>query len=171
VGVFVGAFAGDWKTHTHCRFVTANQVLTAANFLSENKRSDMLEMEEELDVELGTGRSKVSIETNGPVPEPSTALVEEEYNKTVTLWDPHDSIYRQVEANCTICFADYEVGDTLIRSAADDENEHCHHVFHYECMLAWLEKGTKSLLVIQQATCGTRESITNPSLSLSLLQL
>jgi hypothetical protein len=124
--------------------VTANQVLTEANFSSESKASDLLEMEEEPDVELGTDRKEageVSIEMIASS-EPPTFLVEEEPNKMMTLWDPHDAIYRQAEASCTICFADYEVGDTLIRSAADDDNEHCYHVFHYECMLAWLEKGT-----------------------------
>lgn len=129
-----------------------NQVLTAANFSSEKKESDVLEKEEEPDVELGNKKEgnepgRIPVDMNAPREPPDglvATLVDEEPGM-MTLWDPHNSIYRQMEANCTICFSDYEVGDTLIRSAADDENEHCYHVFHYECMLAWLEKGTKTV--------------------------
>lgn len=59
------------------------------------------------------------------------------------IWDDHDQTYRRMEANCVICLNDYEVGDAIVRSAAGCEEEMCKHVFHYDCMLAWLSQGKK----------------------------
>jgi Ring finger domain len=125
--------------------------LTADNFSSSKNKTGSdrcLEIEEELDdVELG--RKKEQKESGMISIDDALTDGEEETDKMMTIWDPHTASYRrQVEANCTICFADYEVGDVLIRSAADDENEYCNHVFHYECMLAWLEKGTSTSPVV-----------------------
>lgn len=63
--------------------------------------------------------------------------------KTMTLWYPHDASFRSVEAECTICLLEYEEGDTIVRSAADEKEEVCTHVFHLECMLQWLTQGKK----------------------------
>jgi hypothetical protein len=63
--------------------------------------------------------------------------------KSMTIWDAHDTTFRKVEANCSICILDYEEGDTIVRSGADEEEEYCIHVFHMECMLQWLSHGRK----------------------------
>lgn len=63
--------------------------------------------------------------------------------KWMTIWDSHDTTYRKVEANCSICILDYEEGDTIVQSGADEEEEYCIHVFHKECMLQWLSHGRK----------------------------
>ena len=63
--------------------------------------------------------------------------------RVMKLWDAHDKTYRCVEANCSICLGDYEVGDEIVQSAAEHDNEYCIHVFHSECMLQWLAKGKK----------------------------
>ncbi|CAB9514667.1 expressed unknown protein [Seminavis robusta] len=143
-------------------------VLTASNFkTSEQDEEDSLEKEEEPDLELGTKdefcrpcdesveegketRTSIRISTDGDAEHegnttPASGLYAalEENTKMMTLWDPHDTCYREIEANCTICYDDYKVGDTLVRSAADEEGEYCTHVFHYECMMEWLEKGKK----------------------------
>ena len=59
------------------------------------------------------------------------------------IWDAHDTTYRCVEANCSICLGDYEIGDEIVQSAAEREEEYCIHVFHSDCMLQWLAKGKK----------------------------
>lgn len=41
-------------------------------------------------------------------------------------------------ACCSICLEPYRVGDKVAWTARDQEEE-CLHVFHYECILAWLE--------------------------------
>ena len=63
--------------------------------------------------------------------------------RMMTLWDAHDTTPRCVEANCSICLGDYEAGDSVVQSAADQEDEYCIHVFHSECMLQWLSQGKK----------------------------
>ena len=63
--------------------------------------------------------------------------------RVMKLWDAHDTTYRCVEANCSICLGDYEVGDEIVQSAAEHDEEYCIHVFHSECMLQWLAKGKK----------------------------
>jgi len=45
---------------------------------------------------------------------------------------------RSVEANCTICFSDYQQGDRVVWS-----DLRCKHAFHYDCILPWLVKGKK----------------------------
>jgi len=45
-------------------------------------------------------------------------------------------------ACCSICLEAYRVGDKVAwtaRPPASEEEEECLHVFHYECILAWLE--------------------------------
>lgn len=49
-----------------------------------------------------------------------------------------ESNFRSVEANCTICFSEYEQGDRVVWS-----DLRCKHAFHYDCMLPWLIKGKK----------------------------
>lgn len=46
---------------------------------------------------------------------------------------------RRVPAQCAVCIADYEVGDSVIWST----NDACPHVFHEDCILTWLSKGKR----------------------------
>jgi len=116
----------------------------------------------------GTGNSASSDEENPPSPSSSTTATAKDDcaheitttadpttvvadgdpssgtpTKMMTVWDPHYNCYNRVEANCIICFGDYEVGDVIVRSAPGSEEEYCNHVFHYECMLQWLSQGKK----------------------------
>ena len=59
------------------------------------------------------------------------------------IWDPHENNYRRLEANCSICLNEYEVGDSIVQSAAGTEEEICKHVYHFDCMLLWLSQGKK----------------------------
>lgn len=45
--------------------------------------------------------------------------------------------YKQykVEGSCVICFDEFEIGDTIVYSAATPS---CHHVYHKECMVEYL---------------------------------
>jgi len=45
--------------------------------------------------------------------------------------------YKQykVEGSCVICFEEFEIGDTIVYSAATPS---CHHVYHKECMVEYL---------------------------------
>jgi hypothetical protein len=45
---------------------------------------------------------------------------------------------RSVDACCSICFCDYEEGDTVVWSGLE-----CRHAFHDACILPWLSKGKK----------------------------
>jgi hypothetical protein len=49
-----------------------------------------------------------------------------------------DNICRTVDACCSICFCDYEEGDTVVWSDLQ-----CRHAFHDACILPWLSKGKK----------------------------
>lgn len=63
--------------------------------------------------------------------------------RMMTLWDSHDTTFRCMEANCCICMGDYEPGDSIVQSAASEQDQHCIHVFHSDCMLQWLSQGKK----------------------------
>ena len=39
-----------------------------------------------------------------------------------------------LSSSCTICLSEYELGDEVVRSP----NDRCSHVFHLDCILAWL---------------------------------
>lgn len=82
-----------------------------------------------------------------PPPIPAPCQLERRYTSysspTVQVWDPVEDCYTRVEGNCAICINDYQVGDVLVRSAAGKGEEYCTHLYHYDCMLVWLEKGKK----------------------------
>jgi len=46
---------------------------------------------------------------------------------------------RRVEASCSICLVDYEVGESVIWST----RKKCPHAFHDDCILSWLSTGKK----------------------------
>eukprot|EP00549_Striatella_unipunctata_P009721 CAMPEP_0118695558 /NCGR_PEP_ID=MMETSP0800-20121206/13263_1 /TAXON_ID=210618 ORGANISM="Striatella unipunctata, Strain CCMP2910" /NCGR_SAMPLE_ID=MMETSP0800 /ASSEMBLY_ACC=CAM_ASM_000638 /LENGTH=250 /DNA_ID=CAMNT_0006594383 /DNA_START=81 /DNA_END=833 /DNA_ORIENTATION=+ len=46
---------------------------------------------------------------------------------------------RYVLANCAICITEYRAGDHVTWATNTD----CGHVFHHECIVKWLAKGTK----------------------------
>ncbi|CAJ1951406.1 unnamed protein product [Cylindrotheca closterium] len=65
----------------------------------------------------------------------------EEENEEVCLRLPikdGEGNCRSVEANCTICFSAYQIGDKVVWS-----DLRCNHAFHYDCILPWLVKGKK----------------------------
>jgi hypothetical protein len=41
-------------------------------------------------------------------------------------------------AKCAICIEEYGEGDVVVGSS----NSQCPHVYHHECMMIWLSKGT-----------------------------
>ena len=47
--------------------------------------------------------------------------------------------FANVEASCSICLLDYEVGDRVVFSTRSV----CRHAFHEDCILKWLENGKK----------------------------
>jgi len=62
---------------------------------------------------------------------------------------------REVPATCTICLSSYEVGDSVCHSP----NEHCIHVFHKDCVLAWLSKKDQTLCpCCRQEFCNIKNS-------------
>lgn len=46
--------------------------------------------------------------------------------------------HRTVDAQCAICFCEYEAGDKVVWSGLQ-----CQHAFHSQCILPWLAKGKK----------------------------
>jgi len=62
---------------------------------------------------------------------------------------------REVPATCTICLSSYEVGDSVCHSP----NKHCVHVFHKDCVLAWLSKKDQTLCpCCRQEFCEVKSS-------------
>ena len=49
-----------------------------------------------------------------------------------------DGICRTVDAQCAICFSDYQQGDEIVWSGLQ-----CQHAFHRDCIFPWLGKGKK----------------------------
>lgn len=56
----------------------------------------------------------------------------------IPLSNEHGITKRAVDAECAICFSNYEVGDSVVYSGLQ-----CRHAFHEDCILQWLEKGKK----------------------------
>jgi hypothetical protein len=52
--------------------------------------------------------------------------------------DDHGNL-RKVDAECSICIMEYEVGDEVVWST----RRLCPHAFHSDCILLWLSKGKK----------------------------
>jgi Zn-finger nucleic acid-binding protein len=96
------------------------------------------------DIETGSVPSMGNIDTFSS----SDSGEDEDYNRLKTS-DDHvlltlpvttaDGNPRRVEASCSICLMDYEVGDSVIRST----RKKCPHAFHAECILQWLSQGKK----------------------------
>ena len=63
---------------------------------------------------------------------------------TVTSYTIHldlitDEKYGEKSANCAICIDDFCEGDIVVGSIDHIE---CSHIFHFDCILAWLSKYT-----------------------------
>lgn len=54
------------------------------------------------------------------------------------VYDKQGTNKRSVDAECSICFCEYEKGDKIVWSDLK-----CRHAFHKECILPWLVKGKK----------------------------
>jgi hypothetical protein len=52
--------------------------------------------------------------------------------------DNHGNL-RKVDAECSICIMEYDVGDEVVWST----RRSCRHAFHSDCILLWLSKGKK----------------------------
>ena len=59
-------------------------------------------------------------------------------DENATLYVKLSRSNRCVDATCTFCLDEYEVGDHVVWS-----NLECQHVFHKECLMQWLSKGKK----------------------------
>jgi hypothetical protein len=109
---------------------------------------DLVSCNPKHDIEIGSVPSSDDTSTSSnsvnPAIEPSipprVGLAATEDNLLLTLpTTTANGQARQVEASCSICLMQYEVGDSVIWST----RKACPHAFHDECILSWLEKGKK----------------------------
>jgi hypothetical protein len=83
------------------------------------------------------------IESSGPTRKACVAVACDEQDKDAQLYlrlpvKDEKGNFRTVDAECAICFSEYEVGDKVIWSGLQ-----CQHAFHDECIMPWLVKGKK----------------------------
>ena len=148
------------KTHTFCH--RPMQVLTEQNFQindlqGNDMNSDMTEtedkntngdsdMQQQDQQEQQQQREEEEEETDEIIMtemEEGQSNTQQQTIQMMKLWNCHDMTYRCLEANCSICLLDYQINDSIVQSAANEEAEYCRHVFHYDCMLLWLVQGKK----------------------------
>jgi hypothetical protein len=109
---------------------------------------DLVSCNPKQDIEIGSVPSSDDTSTSSnsvnPAIEPSipprVGLAATNDNLLLTLpVTAADGKPRPVEASCSICLMQYQVGDSVIWST----RKACPHAFHDECILSWLEKGKK----------------------------
>ena len=70
----------------------------------------------------------------------------------------HNNTIRRASGVCTICLSSFRVGSTVLWSS----NPVCEHVFHEECILAWLLRSPRDELA---CPCCRQDFVVDPDLS------
>jgi len=102
---------------------SVSMVVTKENL--QSKKCSNVDDDIDVDVEIG---KKLSDDTTNS----DTCCKANSKASTVTITNGG----RRSPPHCCICFENYHIGDKVVWSS----NPNCPHVFHEDCILAWLSK-------------------------------
>jgi len=83
----------------------------------------------------------------GHILESTDAVINMEGQEAISIFSAdfgENHVLPVEEASCSICLIDYQHGDSIQRNAFVDKSITCNHIFHPECIAAWIERSRES---------------------------